>query len=105
MGRELFDRLYSPAPQTDNSILRYNELKNDINWQSDRLFNALVRVTPKASLEVVVIPLVEHCNLNCWGCDHCAPLAEKNFLDIAEFEKDINRIAELAKICGGVLQE
>lgn len=39
--------------------------------------------------------LVEHCNLKCAGCTHFSPLAEESFLDIKEFERDINRISEL----------
>ena len=34
--------------------------------------------------------------MNCWGCDHCAPLAGENFLDVNELERDIKRLAELS---------
>lgn len=37
----------------------------------------------------------EHCNLNCKGCYHFSPLAEKSFLNITEYEKDIKRLSEL----------
>ena len=43
--------------------------------------------------------IVEHCNLGCKGCTHFAPLAEEEYLDILEFEKDISRLSELT---GGV---
>ena len=72
-------------------------IQKSVNDQGNKQFNALIRITPKASLTTVVISLVEHCNLNCWGCDHYAPLAEKNFLDVEEFEKDIKRLAELSE--------
>jgi len=71
-------------------------IQNAVNDHGNKLFNALVRTTPKASLTTVVISLVEHCNLNCWGCDHCAPLAEKFFLDVNDFKKDIARLAQLS---------
>ena len=80
-----------------------NDINNNINWRSDRLFNALVRTTPKASLTSIVISIVEHCNLNCWGCDHCAPLAEEYFLGIDEFERDMSRLAELTKDSEGAI--
>lgn len=41
------------------------------------------------------IHLTEHCNLNCKGCSHFSPLAEKEFADVDVFEKDLIRISEL----------
>lgn len=41
------------------------------------------------------ISLVQHCNLNCCGCDHFAPLAGPEFADIEETERDVTRLAEL----------
>ena len=79
-------------------------IKADINRQGDRLFNTFVRTTPKATLTTVVISLVEHCNLNCWACDHCAPLADKSFLDVNEFEKDLQRLAELFQEMVGTIK-
>ena len=40
--------------------------------------------------------MVEHCNLNCQGCTHFSQLADKEFLDIKDFEKDIKRLYELS---------
>jgi len=41
------------------------------------------------------VNLADHCNLNCQCCDHFAPLAPPFFLDLEEFTRDVNRIAEL----------
>jgi len=41
------------------------------------------------------IDIVKHCNLNCKGCDHFAPLAEKQFLDLPTLQKDLKRLAML----------
>jgi hypothetical protein len=41
------------------------------------------------------IHLADHCNLNCRGCDHCAPLAKEWFIDPGEFERDFNRCSQL----------
>ena len=46
------------------------------------------------------IEITEHCNLNCKGCDSLAPLAEEEYLDVAECEKDLRRLSELS---GGVV--
>ena len=40
--------------------------------------------------------LVEHCNLNCAGCTHFAPLANEEYLSIEEFESDIKRLSVLS---------
>lgn len=54
------------------------------------------KMTPRTKdrfwLEVNV---ADHCNLNCQCCDHFAPIADKYFLDVEEFEKDMTRLAEL----------
>lgn len=39
--------------------------------------------------------LADHCNLNCQMCDHFSPLAEKKFLSLETYTKDIKRLAEL----------
>jgi MoaA/NifB/PqqE/SkfB family radical SAM enzyme len=80
LGRELFLKLTEPQ---NNSVL-----------------DAQIRTTPRATLTSVAISLVEHCNLKCWGCDHCAPLAEPEFLTPLEFERDMERLAQLT---GGII--
>jgi organic radical activating enzyme len=47
------------------------------------------------------VQVTEHCNLNCKYCNHMSPLADKDFLDINEFEKDMKRIGELT---GGTIE-
>ena len=47
-------------------------------------------------LQKVDIHLTDHCNLNCKGCTHFSPLAEKFFLDIDDFERDLTRLSELS---------
>ncbi len=41
------------------------------------------------------IHIVEHCNLNCRGCYHFSSIAEEEYLDIEEYEKDISRLGVL----------
>ncbi|GHT86629.1 hypothetical protein FACS1894137_12480 [Spirochaetia bacterium] len=54
------------------------------------------------------VHLAEHCNLNCNGCGHFSPLAEKTLLDLSSFEKDCMRLSYLTNgeiedvsLCGG----
>lgn len=39
--------------------------------------------------------LVDHCNLNCAGCDHFSPLAEPEFADYESTERDLARLSSL----------
>ena len=45
----------------------------------------------------VEIHIVEHCNLNCRGCNHFSSLAEEEYLELEQFEKDFERLAQLSK--------
>lgn len=39
--------------------------------------------------------LVEHCNLNCKGCNHFSPIAEPAFLSLGFLERDMKKLSEL----------
>ena len=45
----------------------------------------------------VEIHVVEHCNLNCSGCNHFSSLAKEEYLQPEQFERDFKRLAELSK--------
>ena len=42
--------------------------------------------------------LVDHCNLNCAGCNHFSPLAEERYASLELFEKNIKRLVELINV-------
>lgn len=46
-------------------------------------------------LDYFLYEVVHHCNLKCKGCDHCAPLADPEFVDLTQYSKDIKRMSEL----------
>jgi len=52
------------------------------------------RVTKSFPVEVHV---VEHCNLNCGGCNHFSSIAKEEYLQPEQFERDIKRLSELSK--------
>lgn len=64
----------------------------DSSYRAFRDWKIRTMALPVLSFEV---HLVEHCNLNCIGCDHFSPLAEKEFADINMFERDFERLADL----------
>lgn len=49
----------------------------------------------KDMIPILHMHLVDHCNLNCRGCDNFSSLAKDVFTDISVFEKDCARVAEL----------
>lgn len=51
-------------------------------------------MTPRKRLYFEV-NITKHCNLNCKGCDHFAPVADPEFLATDEYVQDVNRLSEL----------
>lgn len=47
---------------------------------------------------IISYHLVDHCNLNCAGCNHFSPLANKRFSDIGKFEKNIYQLKNIINI-------
>jgi uncharacterized Fe-S cluster-containing radical SAM superfamily protein len=39
--------------------------------------------------------MVDHCNLDCWGCNHFSSLSDKWFADPDTFTQDVKRLSEL----------
>ena len=46
--------------------------------------------------------VTHHCNLNCRGCNHFAPLSEKKFGDLEQFVKDLERIHQMVDQIGHI---
>lgn len=55
----------------------------------------LWRITPHPFLNHLVVDLVDHCNLNCRGCDHFAPVAKKYEIPVDVVIRDLKRMQEL----------
>ncbi|MDD5785531.1 radical SAM protein [Campylobacter lanienae] len=91
----ILSQTYSALKDKNMILEKENQnLKNQIQTN----FNFLRKLTPQANLEFVEIHLVEHCNLNCFGCNHFSQLANEGYTDINEYDKDMK---QLAKITGG----
>lgn len=65
-----------------------------IHRRGDRLEMALARLTAKSEISFDVA-LAEHCNLNCYGCNHFSNITEEKYADYDELDRDFARIAEL----------
>ena len=81
-----------------NSIQELRGELNSLKQENNGLRNSLRKLTPQANLSLVEIHLAEHCNLNCFCCNHFSQLADEEYTDLASFEKDMK---QLALICGG----
>ena len=51
----------------------------------------------KYELDLIEFHIVEHCNLNCKGCIHFTPLADKSCIKISDYKSDIKKMAEITK--------
>ena len=86
---------------------------NDIALFGEKFIMSLFSSSPKENgciffspdkqyLNHIDIHLVEHCNLNCAHCCHCSSVAETEFLDIVQYERDI---AILSKLTNGSIND
>lgn len=64
-----------------------------IEWHKINKTNMKV----KKRIPILHLHLVDHCNLNCKGCDNFSPLAPETFADIHTFENDCKKMAQLSK--------
>lgn len=74
-------------------ILRNLEGFENVFVLSEKLISYM-QVVDKLKLQFQT-HIVEHCNLNCRGCYHFSPLANKEFLSIDDYKRDIKRLSEL----------
>src|SRR4030067_480702 len=49
----------------------------------------------KPVLSYLEVQLVDHCNMNCSGCSHFSPLADKFFADIEQYDRDMKQLRQL----------
>jgi organic radical activating enzyme len=49
----------------------------------------------KPSLRYLEFHLADHCNLNCKGCGHFSPIAEKRFADLNDYKRDMKQLQRL----------
>uniref|UniRef100_UPI002607C805 radical SAM protein n=1 Tax=Helicobacter sp. UBA3407 TaxID=1946588 RepID=UPI002607C805 len=90
--------LFKNAKQHQKIKARLQQLEQqnkDLIFQNNTQKNALKKLTPQAFLRKIEIHLAEHCNLNCFSCNHFSQLAPKGFPDLNKFEKDMEKLAQI----------
>ncbi|WP_232473641.1 hypothetical protein [Brachyspira murdochii] len=83
------NNLNNKLEQINNKI---NIVEGNISNNYLDLYTKIKRLTPQPYIDFVEIHLAEHCNLNCYSCNHFSQLAKEEYYDIEIFEKDINRL-------------
>ncbi len=49
----------------------------------------------RPALRYLEFHLADHCNLNCKGCGHFSPIAEKRFADLDDYKRDLKQLRKL----------
>jgi hypothetical protein len=82
------------------------DLKVDIIYLTETAKHLIAnKLRPQNPEEMKLeLNLVAHCNLNCAFCDHFSQLAERKFLSVSEYKKDIERFAFLSENQLGTLK-
>lgn len=76
----------------DNKRIKTESIKMDIVKKIINIKQQMMNGI--ASLDISV---VKHCNLNCRGCDHFAPIADEWYIDIDVFESNLIRLKYILK--------
>lgn len=74
------------------SLKLLEECFNAINYDN---YLRIKKILPVNSIKLIELHIVDHCNLNCMGCHHFAPLAPESYLSLSEFKSDLTRLYEL----------
>ena len=72
-----------------------NSIKKDLYNDQRKIENYLRKITPRPYLDFIEFHLAEHCNLGCYSCVQFSQIAEEEYYDIEEFERDVKRLFEL----------
>lgn len=89
--------------ETSNRLRRYN---NPIyvaavelmyaDWKALQVKKPLIPLEDLDYMDTLLIPICEHCNLNCKGCSHFSPLvSEEMFLDYERFCTDLKKLRKV----------
>jgi organic radical activating enzyme len=78
-----------------------------IEWFAEKLGKGMAKIiVPKAesilealkikpALSYLEFHVVDHCNMNCKGCDHLSPIADKWFADPNDYARDLRQLRKL----------
>lgn len=91
---------------TDNAARQLWEIHASIITEIDRkqkndYVKTIAKSMPWPRLQYFILNVLDHCNLNCCGCNHMSSIAEKKFFSVESIRKDIE---QMKKIHGDIPQ-
>ncbi|MCL1797139.1 MAG: radical SAM protein [Eggerthellaceae bacterium] len=81
--------------QSINSGMKKHVKK--LNTQLQLVEKKALRIQQQPYLSYFVLNILDHCNLNCIGCDHFAPLAQERFVALEDIKSDLQQMSLLTK--------
>ena len=89
-ANEIYQQLLDGGVKPENIVI---EVPDELYalWHEERHQQ---KMTKHKTLRVE-INITKHCNLNCKGCDHFAPLSGEDNMSLDSFKKDMQRLREL----------
>jgi len=67
----------------------------EINHKINKVESNCKKITPQPILKNVIYSILTHCNLNCKGCSHFAPIVEKHLVSPDIIAKDLIQLASI----------
>ena len=76
-------------------IMRYNKYISSVKCTFPKTRRNIRYLAKNPNLDYIETHLVDHCNLNCRGCAHFAPLATPWFADVSSYNNDMKRLSKI----------
>lgn len=92
--------VYYISNSLHKKVVREKEDRNIILREMQKLkcnINSYKKFISKPCLEVLVVNIVDHCNLKCKGCDHFACIAEPYFVPYETIKADLEQMSKILK--------
>lgn len=90
---QFYDYGFSDVSVADPRLWREHWMRNDECSPESYIYD--IDITEKGILTKLEFHVCDHCNLNCTGCSHFAPIYKDSYADIKQFKRDIVRLSKL----------
>ncbi len=91
LGDKLYDELYLSI--SDNEYRNIDSIKLDKKLKEIERKVALL--FPRAAVDVMVLNILNHCNLRCKGCNHFSCIADEYYVSVESIEKDLKNLSNV----------
>lgn len=102
ISKTLTEQGFACVEQMEENFVFFllKKLKNKRRGEStefllNKMRDQILRFVPRPYMEYVIFNILDHCNLNCKGCDHFACITDPYIVPYEIVRKDIIRMAEL----------